>query len=114
MLAIRSRNVGRVTVLELSGRLSSGEPTESFLEEVRKAAGDGKGFLLINLEGVAYMDSLGLESLIEVYNSVKASEGEVKLLNPSAKVGELMRLTKLTSVFDIHTDEATAVKAFKG
>ncbi len=101
-------------MLDVSGRLSSGAPAESFLAEAREAVGDGKARLLINLEEVPYMDSMGLESLIEVYNAVRATHGDVRLLNPSAKVAELMRLTKLSSVFDVYTDEATAIEALKG
>ena len=101
-------------MLDVSGRLSSGAPAESFLTEAREAIGDGKARLLINLEEVPYIDSMGLESLIEVYNAVRATHGDVRLLSPSAKVAELMRLTKLSSVFGVYTDEATAIEALTG
>ena len=113
MFSITSRSLGGVTVLDLSGRLSSGESIASFLDEARRAGGEGKGCLLINLEEVPYIDSLGLESLIEVYNRVRSRHGEVGFLNPSRKVAELLSLTKLTSVFEIFVDEATAIASLE-
>jgi anti-anti-sigma factor len=100
-------------VLDLSGRLSSGESISSFRDEARRSGGEGKGCLLINLEAVPYIDSLGLESLIEIYNSVRSRHGEVRFLNPARKVAELLGLTKLTAVFEIYVDEATAIASLK-
>jgi anti-sigma B factor antagonist len=68
--------------------------------------------ILLNLGGVDYIDSVGLGSLVGAFTSVRRQGGELKLVNVSNKVIDIMQLTKLYTVFEIMNDEAAGVRSF--
>ncbi len=113
MVTVEQRDNDGIPVLDVTGRLSAGEAADYLVSQVRAAMEGGGDRLVINLSGVGYIDSLGLEALLEIHNLIRGRKGEVKLLNPTERVEELMRMTRLTTVFDIETDESTAVAALK-
>jgi anti-sigma B factor antagonist len=112
-LTIASREVAGVSVLDLSGRITLGEGSVQLREAVRGLLGNGKKKILLNLGDVNYIDSSGLGELVSAYTTAKNQQAEVKLLNLTRKVHDLLQLTKLVTVFDIKDDEASAIASFK-
>ena len=112
-LAIASREVDGVTVLELSGRITLGEGSVQLRDAIRGLIGKGKKNVLLNMGEVNYIDSSGLGELVSAYTTAKNQQAEVKLLKLTRKVHDLLQLTKLYTVFDIKDDEASAIASFK-
>ncbi len=111
-LTIASREVDGVSVLDLSGRITLGEGSVQLREAVRGLIGKGQKKILLNLGDVNYIDSSGLGELVSAFTTAKNQQAEVKLLNLTKKVHDLLQLTKLYTVFDIYDDEAHAITAF--
>ena len=110
---VTSREIGGVTVLDVDGRVTFGEAGAALRDAIREKLSNGKSKILINLAGTNYMDSSGLGELVSGYRAVKGQGGELKLLNLSKRVTELLQITKLYPIFDIHMDESQAVASFK-
>ena len=108
-----SRQIDGVTVLDLSGRITLGEGSVILRETVRDLLGKGNKKILLNLGDVSYIDSSGIGELVSAYTTVRKEGGELKLLNLTKKVNDLLQITKLYTVFDVKDDEASAVKSFK-
>ena len=111
-LTIASREVDGVTVLDLSGRITLGEGSVVLRDTIRDLIGKGNKKILLNLGDVTYIDSSGIGELVSAFTAVRREGGELKLLNLTKKVHDLLQITKLYTVFDIKDDEATAIKAF--
>src|SRR4051812_15277785 len=107
-----SRQVNGVTVIDLSGRITLGEGSVVLRDTIRDAVAQGNKKILLNLGDVTYIDSSGIGELVSGFTSVRNQGGELKLLNLTKKVHDLLQITKLYTVFDVKDDEATAVKAF--
>jgi anti-sigma B factor antagonist len=112
-LSIKTRKNGGVTIMDLSGRLTAGEPVLLLRDSVRGFTDDGDARFVINLGEVSYIDSSGLGELVSTYTTVRNHKGDVKLLNLTAKAKDLLQMTKLLTVFDTYEDEAEAVAAVK-
>ena len=112
-LKIASREVDGVAVLDLSGRITLGEGSVQLREAVRGLIGKGKKHILLNMGNVDYIDSSGLGELVSAFTTAKNQQADVKLLNLTRKVHDLLQLTKLYTVFDIKDDEASAIASFK-
>ncbi len=112
-MTIASRVVDGVTILDLSGRITLGEGSVQLRDAVRGLIGKGSKNILLNLGEVSYIDSSGLGELVSAYTTAKNQQAEVKLLNLTKKVHDLLQLTKLYTVFDIRDDEAAAIASFK-
>jgi anti-sigma B factor antagonist len=112
-LKIASREVAGVSILDLSGRITLGEGSVQLREAIRGLIGKGKKHILLNLGEVNYIDSSGLGELVSAYTTAKNQQADVKLLNLTKKVHDLLQLTKLVTVFDIKNDEASAIASFK-
>jgi anti-sigma B factor antagonist len=112
-LTVTSRPAGRVTILDLNGRLILGEETANLRDSVKNLVSTGQNRILLNLEGVTYLDSSGLGALVGGYTSVTALHGQLKLVKLSKKAKDLLNLTRLLTVFEIFEDEETAVESFK-
>ncbi len=106
------RQVGGVTIVDISGRIELGEESASLRDLVCDLSSKGHKQILLNLGGVDYIDSMGLGSLVAAFARVRKQGGELKLLNLTNKVTDLMQVTKLYTVFDIMNDEAVAVSSF--
>jgi anti-sigma B factor antagonist len=111
-LRITSRPVGEAVVIEISGRIRVGEGNLLLREMVGNLTESGKKNLVLNLGEVTYMDSSGLGELVKTHTTIRNLQGEVKLVNLSKRVEELLQMTKLSSVFDIYEDEASAISSF--
>jgi len=111
-LSIGSREVAHVTILDLHGRIILGDEIHALRDAVRGFIADGKKKIILNLADVDYLDSSGLGELVSCFTTVRNAGGELKLLNLSQKVHDILYVTKLYTVFDIREDEFTAVKSF--
>ena len=107
-----TRQLGDVTIVDISGRIVLGEESAALRELVCDLLSKGHRKILLNLGDVNYIDSSGLGHLVSAFTSVRKQEGELKLLNLTNKVHDLMQITRLCTVFDIMDDEAVAVKSF--
>lgn len=106
------REVSGVTVLDLSGKITLGEGGATLRDEVRSIVSKGSKKILLNLGDINYIDSSGLGELVSAFTAVKNAGGELKLINLTKKVRDLLVITKLVTVFDVKEDEASAVKSF--
>ena len=107
-----NRQVDGVTVVDMSGRITLGEGSVVLRDTIRDLVGKGQKKILLNLGDVTYIDSSGIGELVSAFTAVRRENGELKLLNLTKKVHDLLQITKLYTVFDIKDDEATAIKAF--
>lgn len=112
-LNIKERQAGDVTVLDMNGKIRMGEGSSVLREAIRKLVSDGKKKILLNLGGVGNIDSSGIGELIANYTTVSKDGGQVKLLNLTGKVKDLLVITKLLTVFDVYEAEADALSSFK-
>jgi anti-sigma B factor antagonist len=109
---IASREVDHVTIVDISGRIVLGDEIGTLRNTVRDLISQGKKKIVLNLAGVDYIDSSGVGELVGSFTTVRNSGGELKLLNLTQKVQDVLQVTKLYTVFDIKDDEFTAVKSF--
>ena len=111
-MKVSTRQVDGVTILDLSGRITLGEGSVTLRDSIRDLVAKGSTKILLNLGNVDYIDSSGVGELVSAFTSVKNAGGELKLLNLTKKVQDLLQITKLYTVFDVHDDEAHAVSSF--
>jgi anti-sigma B factor antagonist len=111
-LTIDTREVGKVTILDINGRIVLGDEIHSLRDAVRDLIAQGKKKIILNLDGVDYIDSSGVGELVGSFTTVRNAGGELKLMNLTQKVHDVLHVTKLYTVFDIKDDEFTAVKSF--
>jgi anti-sigma B factor antagonist len=109
-----TREVGSVTVVDISGRITLGEGNVILREIVRDLAEKGKKAVVLNLGEVQYMDSSGVGELVKAHTTTRNQGGHFKLANLNKRVHDLLEMTRLSSVFDIQKDEASAIKSFGG
>ncbi len=111
-MTTKTRQVGDVTIVDISGRIELGDESASLRNLISDLLSEGHKQILLNLGDVHYIDSSGLGALVSTFSSVKKQGGELKLLNLTDKVSDVMQLTKLYTVFEVMNDEAAAVKSF--
>jgi anti-sigma B factor antagonist len=111
-LKATSRQVDGVTILDMSGRVTLGEGSVVLRDTIREILGKGNKKILLNLGDVTYIDSSGIGELVSAFTAVRKEGGELKLLNLTKKVHDLLQITKLYTVFDVKDDEAVAISAF--
>lgn len=107
-----TRQIDGVTVVDLSGRITLGEGSVILRDTVRDLLSKGNKKILLNLGEVNYIDSSGIGELVSAFTTVRNQGGDLKLLNLTRKVHDLLQITKLYTVFDVKDDEAGAVKSF--
>jgi anti-sigma B factor antagonist len=112
-LYIKERQVGDVTVLDLKGRVRVGGATVALHRSFRSLVQEEKFLILLNLAGVTHIDSSGLGELISSHISVFNKGGEIKLVQLTDTLRELLSVTKLLTVFDVYENEADALLSFK-
>jgi anti-sigma B factor antagonist len=107
-----NRQVEGVAVVDMSGRITLGEGSVILRDTIRDLVGKGQKKILLNLGDVTYIDSSGIGELVSAFTAVRREGGELKLLNLTKKVHDLLQITKLYTVFDIKDDETAAIKSF--
>jgi anti-sigma B factor antagonist len=113
-MQVSTRQVGNVAVIDISGKITHGEGNVKLREIVRDLLGEDSNQILLNLGEVHYIDSSGMGELVRIYISIRNQGGEVKLVNPSRRVQDLLQMTRLTAVFQIEQDEAAAIASLRG
>ncbi|HET8925103.1 MAG TPA: STAS domain-containing protein [Candidatus Acidoferrum sp.] len=106
------RDAGQVTVVDLSGRIVLGDGSALLRKTIRGLLTDQRNKILLNLADVDYIDSSGIGELVSAFTAVKNQRGDMKLLHLTKKVRDLLQITKLYTVFDVYTDERTALSSF--
>lgn len=112
MMKVTCRRIDSVTVVDLAGRITLGEGATLLRETLRDLLAKGETQILLNLAEVSYIDSSGLGELVSGFSLVRKSGGDLKLLHLTRKVHDLLKITKLFTVFDVQDDEARAIAAF--
>jgi anti-sigma B factor antagonist len=110
---IAERTVNEVTILDLKGKMTLGEGDELLKDRINSLLAAGRKKLLLNLEGVPYIDSAGLGEVVRTYTTVSRQGGSLKLLNLTKRIEDLLSITKLLTVFETFDSEAEAVQSYK-
>ena len=111
-MEIDERPTGAVMILDLKGKLTIGEGDELLKDKVNSLIQQGHRKLLLNLEGVPYVDSAGLGEIVRTYTTVSRQGGKLKLLNLTKRIEDLLSITKLLTVFETFESEQEAVQSF--
>lgn len=113
-LDISERLMGDVTILDMSGKITIGEGSVALRTAIRRLLEEGKKKILLNLAKVGYIDSSGIGELVSSYTAIGKEEGgQLKLLNLTQKLQDLLTITKLLTVFDVYESEEEALNSFK-
>ncbi len=113
-MEIEERIVNSVTILDLKGKLILGEGDEMLRDKVNSLVHQGHKNILLNLEGVPYIDSAGLGEVVRTYTTVSRQGGKLKLLHLTKRIQDLLSITKLLTVFETYDSEPEALKSFTG
>jgi anti-sigma B factor antagonist len=109
---LSTRQVDGVTIVDVSGTITLGEGASGIRDTIRDLITQGHKKILLNLSHVSYIDSSGIGELVAAYTSAASHGGTLKLLGLTKRVEDILQITKLYTVFDIHEDEAHAIKSF--
>jgi anti-sigma B factor antagonist len=112
-LEIRERAAGDVVILDLLGKITIGEGSVQLRDAVSDLLESGRQRIILNLQGVSYVDSSGIGELVSRYTTTKNQGGQLKLLQLPKKIKDLLMITKLLTVFEIYEDEETALGSFR-
>jgi anti-sigma B factor antagonist len=111
-LRIDAKDSGGVTVLTLAGRVTLGDESNQLRSKIKELLAQGKKRMVLDLGEVSYIDSAGLGTLVAAYTSARNDGGEIRLANVTKKFGELLNITKLVTIFNVHESVADALKSF--
>ena len=112
-MQIEERVVDDVTILDLKGKITLGEGDEALKDKINSLAMQDRKHILLNLEGVPYIDSAGLGEVVRTYTTISRQGGQLKLVNLTKRITDLLSITKLLTVFETFETEAEALKSFK-
>jgi anti-sigma B factor antagonist len=111
-MKIDTRTVGEIMILDCSGKITLGEGTMAIRNTVREVLKNGGKKIILNLADVNYIDSSGIGELVSTYTTVTNNGGQLKLLNLTKKIQELLAITKLLTVFQVYDNEPAALASF--
>lgn len=111
---MNTRQIGDVTVIDAAGRITLGEGSTAFREAIKDLVAKGQKKILLNLADISYIDSSGIGEMVSGFTSVSNGGGQLKLLNLTKRVQDLLQITKLYTVFEVFDDEAVALSSFQG
>ena len=109
---LTTRQVGDVTVIDATGRITLGEGASTFRDTIRDLATKGDKKLLVNLSDVSYIDSSGIGEMVSGFTTVTNHVGQLKFLGFTKRIKDLLQITKLYTVFEVFEDEGAAVRSF--
>jgi anti-sigma B factor antagonist len=112
-LKLTKRTVDGILAFECNGRIVFGEESSLLRDEVKKAIADGNKRIVLNLSEISYIDSGGLGTLVALHTTAHSSGGTIKLASLTRRVGDLLQVTKLLTVFEVHNSEYEALEAFR-
>ena len=107
------RQIGDVSIIDFSGKITLGEGSSTLRRTIRDLIDNGQRKIVLNLYDVDYIDSSGIGELVSGYTTVRNAEGEMKLLHLTKRVHDLLQITRLFTVFDVQSDEETALRSFR-
>jgi anti-sigma B factor antagonist len=111
-MQIQERVVNGVTILDLNGKITLGEGDEILRDRITQLLQNGSKKILLNLEGVPYIDSAGLGEVVRTYTTVSRQGGQLKLVNLTKRITDLLMITKLLTVFETFETEPDALKSY--
>ncbi len=111
-MQIEERVVGDVTILDLKGKITLGEGDEALKDKINSLVHHNRRRILLNLGDVPYVDSAGLGEIVRTYTTVSRQGGQLKLVNLTKRITDLLSITKLLTVFETFDSEADALKSF--
>lgn len=112
-LRLTKRTVDGIVAIECNGRIVFGEESALLRDEVKKVIADGVKRIVLNLGDVNYIDSGGLGTLVALQTTGLGAGATIKLANLTKRVGDLLQVTKLLTVFEVHNSEYEALEAFR-
>ena len=112
-MLLKTRRLDDVVILDLSGRITIGEGTLMLRDTLQRLLADGDRKFVVNLEAVDYIDSSGLGELVSGFTTVRNQNGQLKLLNLTRRVRDLLQITKLLTVFESFDNETEAIKSMR-
>jgi anti-sigma B factor antagonist len=107
------RQIGDISIIDFSGKITLGEGSSTLRRTIRDLIDNGQRKIVLNLYDVDYIDSSGIGELVSGYTTVRNVEGEMKLLHLTKRVHDLLQITRLFTVFDVQSDEETALRSFR-
>ena len=107
------REVGEIAVVDFSGKITLGEGSSVLRNTIRELLDRGHRKILLNLADVDYIDSSGIGELVSAYTAVRSASGEMKLLQLTRRVHDILQITRLFTVFDVQSDEDSALRSFR-
>lgn len=107
------RDAGDVSVIDFSGKITLGEGSALLRRMIKEQIDRGSRKILLNLSDVDYIDSSGIGEMVAAYTSVRAVNGELKIVNLSRRVRDILQITRLFTIFDVQSDEHTALASFR-
>ena len=113
-MQIEERIVNNVTMLDLKGKMTLGEGDELLKDKINSLLQQDRKHILLNLEGVPYIDSAGLGEIVRTYTTVSRQGGKLKLVNLTKRITDLLSITKLLTVFETFDAEQDAIRSFAG
>ena len=111
-LTIGKREREGIVIVDLKGRITMGDEVSAFRQTVQDLAREPNQKIILNMQGVDYIDSTGLGAIVMCSTAVRATGGVAKLLNLNKRNVELLIATKLATIFEIFTNELDAVNSF--
>ena len=112
-LKLTKRTVDGILAFECNGRIVFGDESSLLRDEVKKAIADGNKRIVLNLSEVNYIDSGGLGTLVALHTTAHNAGGSIKLANLTKRVGDLLQVTKLLTVFEVYNSEYEALESFR-
>ena len=111
-MQIEERVVNDVTILDLKGKITLGEGDEALKDKINSLIHQNRKKILLNLEDVPYIDSAGLGEIVRTYTTVSRQGGQLKLVNLTKRITDLLSITKLLTVFETFDSEPEALKSY--
>ena len=112
-MQIEERIVNDVTILDLKGKITLGEGDEALKDKINSLVHQNRKKILLNLEDVPYIDSAGLGEIVRTYTTVSRQGGQLKLVNLTKRITDLLSITKLLTVFETFDTEPDALKSYR-
>jgi len=112
-MQLKTRKIDIVNVVDINGKITLGEGNVILRDTIRNLLARGEKKILLNLGDVTYIDSSGIGELVSSFTTTTNQGGQLKLLNLTKKVQDLLQITKLLTVFEVFTNEAEALQSFK-
>jgi anti-sigma B factor antagonist len=109
---LSARQIDGVSVVDVAGRLTLGEGASALRNTLNTMVAEGQDRILLNLEELSYVDSSGIGTLVSSFATISNRGGQLKLLNLTKRVKDLLVITKLYTVFEVYDDQATALRSF--